>query len=256
MPNPVALVTGASRGIGKQVAIDLAAAGYDVVCVSRSSAARPGKLEGTIEETAELVRAQGRRAMPVAVDVRDEVEVARLAGIVYNEWGRCDLLVNNAGIAFATPALEDSTKRWRLVIDVNLHGPFYFLYYFAPRMAVGGGGHVVNISSQASVDPYAGLVSYTASKAALEALTGAIAHELAGRVSVNAIRLEVPVWSEGYEANFGDARADQLEHPVIMSDAVLWFARQPVTHSGHTFTIADLRERGAVRPQTLYHAPS
>jgi len=99
MSERVAVVTGASRGIGKRLSVDLAANGYDIVCTARSSSESPGKLPGTIDETASLVEAQGRKAMAVGLDVRDADAVQALAERVYSEWGRCDLLINNAAIA-------------------------------------------------------------------------------------------------------------------------------------------------------------
>jgi NAD(P)-dependent dehydrogenase (short-subunit alcohol dehydrogenase family) len=94
--------------------LGFARAGYDVVFTARSSEASRGRLPGTIEATAEEVRAAGRRAMPVALDVRDEAGVSALAERVLGEWGRCDLVVNNAALAPPKPALEDTTQRWRL----------------------------------------------------------------------------------------------------------------------------------------------
>jgi citronellol/citronellal dehydrogenase len=243
-------VTGASRGIGKRLCADLAAAGYDVVCTARSSDASRGGLPGTIEETAGLVRAAGRRALPVALDVRDEAGVAALAERVFGDWGRCDLLVNNAALAPPRPALEDSTKRWRLGVEVNVNGPFYFVYYFAPRMAKGD-ARIVNISSGASQAPDFGRAGYTTTKAALEAMTRALAHDLRGRVALNCIRLEVPVWTEGFAATLPPDVDFPFEDPIIMSDAVLWLARQPLDLTGEVLTIGELRARGAVRPFTL-----
>ncbi|MEX2080496.1 MAG: SDR family NAD(P)-dependent oxidoreductase [Dehalococcoidia bacterium] len=246
----VAVVTGASRGIGKQLCIDLAKNGYNVVVAARSSAESPGKLSGTIEETAELVRANGALAMAAPLDVRDEEAVARLAGQVWNEWGRCDLVVNNAAIAPPGASLEEPTKRWRLAMDVNVNGPFYLMYYFGPRMAVEGGGRVVNISSGASQAPQFGRASYTVTKSALESLTQCHAHELAGKVAVNCIRLELSVWSEGYTETLGDGDFSGFEDPVIMSDAVLWLAEQPISYSGNILTIGQMRDMGVVRPET------
>ena len=208
MTHPVALVTGASRGIGKRFCIDLARAGYDVVCTARSSQGSPGRLPGTIEETARLVVEEGRRALPVALDVRDEEAVAKLADRIYAEWGRCDLLVNNAALSPPKPALEDSTKRWRLGIDVNVNGPFYMVYYLAPRMVE------------------------------------------AGKVAVNCIRLEVAVWTEGFAATLPEDAPVQFEDAVIMSDALLWFAKQRIDYTGKVLSIAELREMGVVRPFT------
>lgn len=250
MSTPVAVVTGASRGIGRRLAVDLAASGYDVVCAARSSQKRPGRLPGTIEETAKEIQGRGRRAMPVPLDVRDEEAVAALARRVYDEWGRCDVLVNNAAVAPHKPALEDTTRHWRLAVDVNLNGPFYLMYHLAPRMAEAGGGRVVNISSGAAEMPEFGRASYMATKAALDALTRALAHDLCGRVAVNSIRLELLVWTEGFAATIAGDQALDFEDPVIMSDALLWLARQPLAYTGHVLTISELREKGVVRPKT------
>jgi len=249
MTNPVAVVTGASRGIGKQLCADLAAAGYNVVCAARSTADHPTALPGTVDETAELVRAYGRTAMPVALDVRDEEAVAALADRVYAEFGRCDLVVNNAAIAPPGPSLQAPARRWQLAVDVNLNGPFYMLYYFCPRMAPGE-GRVVNISSGASQSPEFGRASYTVTKRALEALTECMGFELGGKVAVNCIRLELSVWSEGYTATLPDMDFSNFEDPVIMSDVVLWLAQQPVAYTGKVLTIGELRSLGAVRPVT------
>jgi citronellol/citronellal dehydrogenase len=249
MANPVAVVTGASRGIGKQLCVDLAKAGYDVVAAARSSSDQPTKLPGTVDETVDLVRAEGRDGLAVALDVRDEEAVAKLADQVYGQFGRCDLLVNNAAIAVPGATLEQPTKRWRLAVDINLNGPLYLMYYFCPRMQAGE-GRVVNISSGASVMPEFGRISYTVTKRALEALTEGMAAELKGKVGVNCIRLELSVWSEGYTFTLPDQDFSDFEDPVIMSDATLWLAKQPVEFSGHVLTIADLRAKGAVRGVT------
>jgi NAD(P)-dependent dehydrogenase (short-subunit alcohol dehydrogenase family) len=116
---------------------------------------------------------------------------------VYDAFGRSDLVVNNAALAPPKAALEDSTKRWRLGVDVNVNGPFYLIYYFAPRMAAAGGGRIVNISSGAAQLPSFGRASYTTTKAALEAMTQALGHDLRKqKVAVNCIRLDFrPTWS-------------------------------------------------------------
>jgi NAD(P)-dependent dehydrogenase (short-subunit alcohol dehydrogenase family) len=246
----VALVTGASRGIGRRLCIDLAGHGFDVVCAARSTAGQRGALPGTVDETAEQVRKAGRRALAVAIDVRDDESVASLAQRVFDEFGRCDLLVNNAAVAPPRPALKDSTKRWRLGVDVNVNGPFYFIYHLAPRMIAAGGGRVVNVSSGAADSPEFGRASYMTTKAALEAMTRSLAHDLRGKVAVNCIRLELPVWTEGFAATLPEGVEFEFEDPVIMSDAVLWLAEQPIDYSGHILTIGELRARGAVRPVT------
>jgi citronellol/citronellal dehydrogenase len=251
MSTPVALVTGASRGIGKRLSIDLAKAGFDVVCAARTSQAAPGKLPGTVEETAEAVTRAGRRALPVALDVQDEDGVAALAERIYREWGRCDVLINNAAVAPPRPALADSVKRWRLAVDVNLNGPFYLMYHLCRRMAAGAGGRVINVSSGAAVTPSFGRPSYTATKLALEGLTQALGHELAGRVAVNCIRIDMPIWTEGFDATLpDDFDTSFFEDAVIMSDAVLWLVRQPLDYTAQILTLEELRAKKIVRPPT------
>lgn len=248
---PVAVVTGASRGIGKRLCADLASAGYDVVCTARTSSASPAKLPGTVEETAALVERAGRRAMPVALDVQDEAAVAALAERIYRVWGRCDLLVNNAAVAPPRPALEDSIKRWRLAVDVNLNGPFYAMYHLCPRMAVAGGGRVINVSSGAAVTPSFGRASYTATKLGLEGMTEALAHDLAGRVAVNCVRIDVPIWTEGFDVTLpADFDRSWFEDAVVMTDAVLWLAARDLDFTGKILTLGELRAQGVVRPPT------
>ena len=251
MTTPVALVTGASRGIGRRLCIDLARAGYDVVCAARSSNAHRSKLPGTVDETAAAVEQEGRRAMAVALDVQDEAAVAALVERLYRDWGRCDVLINNAAVAPPKPALDDSIKRWRLAMDVNVNGPFYLMYHLCPRMKAGGGGRVINVSSAAAVFPEFGRASYTASKLALEGMTQALAHDLRGAVAVNCIRIEIPIWTEGFDATLGnDADRSGFEDAAIMSDAVLWLLAQELTVTGRILTLGDLRAQGAVRAVT------
>ncbi len=248
---PVAVVTGASRGIGKRLCADLATAGYDVVCTARTSSASPAKLPGTVEETAALVEGAGRRAMPVALDVQDEVAIGALAERIYREWGRCDVLVNNAAVAPPRPALEDSIKHWRLAVDVNLNGPFYAMYHLCPRMAAAGGGRVINISSGAAVTPSFGRASYTATKLGLEGLTESLAHDLAGRVAVNCIRIDMPIWTEGFDVTLPpDFDRSWFEDAVIMTDAVLWLVARDLGFTGRILTLGELRAQGVVRPPT------
>jgi NAD(P)-dependent dehydrogenase (short-subunit alcohol dehydrogenase family) len=245
---PVAVVTGASRGIGKRLCVDLATWGYDVVCAARSSRDAPSRLPGTVEETAALVAARGRRAMAVALDVQNDTAVADTVARVYAEWGRCDLLINNAAVAPPRPALEDPIKRWRRAVDVNLNGPFYLMYHLCPRMADAGGGRVINVSSQAALMPEFGRPSYTATKLALEGLTRALAHELRGRVAVNCIRIDVAIWTEGFDATLPQGfDTSGFEDAVVMADAVRWLVEKDLSYTGHVLTLSELRARGVVR---------
>jgi NAD(P)-dependent dehydrogenase (short-subunit alcohol dehydrogenase family) len=248
MPTPVAFVTGASRGIGKRLCIDLAAAGYDIVCAARTTHDTPSKLPGTVDDTAAAVTKAGRRAIPVGLDVQDEGAVAKLADRIYDTWGRCDVLINNAAIAPPKPALQDSIRRWRLAVDVNVNGPFYLTYHLAPRMKE---GRIINVSSGAAVTPSFGRASYTATKLALEGMTQALAHDLKGQVAVNCIRIDMPIWTEGFDATLpDDFDTSGFEDAAVMTDAVRWLAAQERSYTGHVITLGELRSRGVVRPPT------
>jgi citronellol/citronellal dehydrogenase len=250
MTRPVVVITGASRGNGKQLAIDFAANGYDVACLARSARGAEGKLPGTIDETVAAVQEAGGKGLAVAVDVRSEEQVEEAAKQVYAEFGRCDVMINNAAVGIPGRTLEVSHKNWRLGVDININGSYYMTSSFGTRMRDSGEGRIINISTMVAWAPEFGRVNYMVTKRALEALTEATAYDLRGKVAANCIRLEVMVWTEGFTATLGDVDRTGFEHPVIMSDAALWIAKQPLEYTGHIVTIADLREMGVVRGVT------
>ena len=250
MTRPVVVITGASRGIGKQMAVDFAANGYDVACLARSARGAETKLPGTVDETAEAVEQAGGRALPLSVDIRSEEQVERAAERVYQEFGRCDVVINNAAVAGPGRTLELPSKSWRLGVDVNINGPYYMMMAFCPRMLAAGEGRVINVSSMVSQMPEFGRINYTVTKRALEAMTDGFAYELRGKIAVNCIRLELMVWSEGFASTLGETSKAGFEHPAVMSDAALWIACQPLDYTGHIVTIGELRDIGVVRGPT------
>lgn len=175
---PVAVVTGAAQGIGKCAAEVLARDGFDVVLFDLVDAA----------ETAAAVSARGARALQVTGDVSSESDVAGLVGAV-GEWGGpVDVLVNNAGVSFITPAEETSPSEWRRVLDVNLTGPFLLCLEFGRQMLQAGSGSIVNIASVAGIRGVSDRAAYNASKHGLVGLTRTLAGEWGGRgVRVNAV---------------------------------------------------------------------
>jgi NAD(P)-dependent dehydrogenase (short-subunit alcohol dehydrogenase family) len=195
-----AVITGAGRmrSIGRPVAVQLAAAGCDVVITGtgRSPERYPDDEKAVgwrdIESVADEIRRLGRRALPVVSDVSDEDAVEALAERVMTEFGRVDIVVNNAGSARGEDrcAIVDLDPRvWRGVLDVNLTGTFLMCRAFGRLLVKAGrGGSIVNISSIAGkrLSPFAG--AYAASKAAVHALTACMAQEVgAAGVRVNAI---------------------------------------------------------------------
>jgi len=120
-------------------------------------------------------------------------------------------------------------------------------------MREAGGGRVINVSSAAAAMPEFGRPSYTATKLALEGLTEALGHELRDRVAVNCIRIDLPIWSEGFAATLpSDYDTSRFEDAGIMSDAVLWLAAQELSFTGKILTLTALRRQGVVRPETVH----
>ncbi|QIS11989.1 SDR family NAD(P)-dependent oxidoreductase [Nocardia arthritidis] len=178
----VVVVTGGSRGLGREMVLAFAAAGADVVIASRKSAA-------CIALAEEVKSAHGRRALPVACNVSEWAQCDALVETVYAEFGRVDVLVNNAGLSPLYPSLDQVTEAlFDKVIGVNLKGPFRLSALIGTRMAAGDGGSIINISSTEAVHPDVFSVPYATAKAGLNALTLGLAQTFAPKVRVNTIQ--------------------------------------------------------------------
>ena len=242
----VAVVTGASRGIGRAIAVEFARAGADIVVSARSSESAPSKLPGTIEETAREVEATGRRAIAVPTDVTDEAQVQAMAQRALDEFGRVDILVNNAGISFPAPFSQTPLKRWDLVMSVNLRGPVMCTQAFLPRMLERGSGRIINISSYLAEVLMPGMMSYSVSKIALEKLTQALAAELQPKsIAVNALRIEMNIATEGWQFRNPNIDYSDWEKPEAASEATLWLATRDPSYTGRVVTIAEIRQQMA-----------
>jgi NAD(P)-dependent dehydrogenase (short-subunit alcohol dehydrogenase family) len=177
----VALVTGATRGIGRAIAEGLAAAGATVVVSSRKADA----CRATAEE---ITKATGVAAVPLALHVGNWETIEPAIDRVYADLGRLDVLVNNAGIAPLAPTLASvSETLFDKTIEVNLKGPFRLMAVAGARMAAAGGGSIVNISSIGALRPSPAEAMYAAAKNGLNALTMAFAQEYAPHVRVNCV---------------------------------------------------------------------
>ena len=175
---PVALVTGAARGIGRQVALTLAERGYTIAA---NDLAEP-------DETLEELGRNGAGTLSVIGDVSNENVVREMVAKVVGEFGRVDVLVNNAGLMAIEPAEETSSEDWRRMLEVNLTGPFLMSREFGKVMLEQGFGSIVNVSSVAGLLGVADRAAYNASKHGLIGLTRTLAAEWGGRgVRSNAV---------------------------------------------------------------------
>lgn len=221
----VAVITGASRGIGEAIAHAYAGAGAAVVLASR-------KLDN-VQPVAEAIAGAGGRALAVACHTGDQAQVEKLIARAAETFGPVNIVVNNAATnPHYGSLLEASGEIWDKTLQVNLKGYFWLCRAAAPGMLAGGGGKIINITSIAGVAPAAGMGVYSVTKAAVIALTEALAQELGPQgVQVNAIapgviktRFSTALWSNERIAGAVIQRAGRLGEPDDIAGAALFLA--------------------------------
>jgi NAD(P)-dependent dehydrogenase (short-subunit alcohol dehydrogenase family) len=223
----VAVVTGGSRGMGREMVLAFAEAGADVVIASR-------KLDACEAVVAEVTdRFPERRALAVAAHVGRWEDCNQLADAAYDHFGKVDILVNNAGMSPLYDSLVNvSEELYDKVLSVNLKGPFRLMALVGDRMARGDGGSIINVSSIASIRPTPVETAYAAAKAGLNALTVAYAHAYGPKVRVNCIvagpfltdiskAWDLDVFNARVQANYALGRGGEPDEIV---GAALYFA--------------------------------
>jgi NAD(P)-dependent dehydrogenase (short-subunit alcohol dehydrogenase family) len=211
----VAVVTGASRGIGRAIAIELAGAGAKLALASRDQA--------KLAETLSLVRAAGADAETYLCDVRDETQVRQLAEQVKTRFGAAHILVNNAGTAIRKNVIDFSFEEWRLLTDTNITGVFLMCKYMVPLMKGQGYGRIINLTSIMAHVSSTGRGVYSATKHAVLGLTRALALELVDE------KINVVAISPGFIATDLTAplRADPEKNAALMAHTPMHRWGQP-----------------------------
>lgn len=227
----VAIVTGGSRGIGKAIALAMAGEGADVVVAARTETDEQSRIPGTIHQTADMIRALGRRALPVRVDVSSEEDVEEMVRQALSEFGKVDVLVNNAGVFPVGPFIDIPIRRWDLAIRVNLRGYFLCTKAVLPHMIERKSGSIINISSWMGKEASPGYVTYAVTKAGIESLTKGLAEELREyNISVNSLSPAAAVDTEGlrYSGYAESADAQEMlqkpEPPELMAEVAVFLA--------------------------------
>ncbi len=245
----VAVVTGASRGIGRAIAEALAAAGAAVVVSSRKQAG--------VDAVAEAIRAAGGQALAVAAHTGDGEAVSQLIARAVDAFGSLDILVNNAATnPHFGPLLTAEESHWSKILDVNVVGYFRTAKAAAPHMQARGGGKIINIASIAGLTPLEGMGVYSASKAAVIMLTRALALELASaNIQVNAVapglvktRFSQALWDNpALSAKvLGAIPARRMASPEEIAAAVLFLASPAADFITGEVLVMDGGQRWAV----------
>ena len=235
----VALVTGASRGIGKALAVRLAREGADVVVAAKSEQSTE-RLPGSVHQTADEIRALGRRAIAVPTDVRDEEAVRRMIERAIEEFGRLDILINNAGAIWLQPILQTPAKRFDLVMGVNVRAAYLTCHYALPHMVKQKWGHVLNMCPRLSTKPSPGKVAYMISKLGMAYVAlGLAAEHAADNVAGNTLWPRTIIETQA-SINWNMADRSQWRTPEILCDASMAiFAQEPRTSTGRQWIDED-----------------
>jgi citronellol/citronellal dehydrogenase len=238
MRDKIAIVTGASRGIGRNIAVEFAREGATVVVAARTEQENE-KLPGTIYSVAKEIEqlGTGGRALPLRLNLIDDDSVHALAEKVFAEFGRVDVLVNNAGVRPITHALDLPMRHFDLVWKVNVRGAFILTQLVVPRMLERGSGSVINISSRAARGGMEGRLIYTMTKRADELMMETLEVEEGGKgVQFFSLQPSRLVVSAGARLTGMVREGMEVEAPEAMGQAAIWLATQaPPELSGKHF---------------------
>jgi citronellol/citronellal dehydrogenase len=242
----VAIVTGASRGVGAATSVALAEAGCRVACAARSTREAPQRTAGTLDETLDRVKAAGAEGLAVPTNLADRDAVRAMVARTVDHFGGVDVLINNAAVQFIGD-LEQPEHRHDLTFAVNYWAPYVAIKEAYPHMERRGGGSIVNVSSLAALIPFPDMLSYGASKVALERLTLDVARVLQPKgIAANVFRIDIAVASEGFVANTPGVDRSDWEPCEVAAEGILWMIRQPVGYTGRRESMYHLREREGI----------
>ena len=205
----IAMVTGASRGLGKDIAVSLARAGAFTVATARTETDSDSNIPGSLERTVQLMKEAGGDGIAMRCDVAREEDIESVIAKIVDSYGKLDILVNNAGIQTPGTILSMQPRHFDLSYRINVRGPYMLCRAVLPQMVNIGKGHIVNISSGAAIGPgegpyrgefvqSGGGTTYGTSKAALERFTQGLAAEMySSNISVTTLSPSKPEWTEG-----------------------------------------------------------
>lgn len=216
----VAIITGSSRGIGREIALGLARAGWNIVVAAKSTQSTD-KLPGSIHTVAQEIEALGTHALPVQIDVRDDGQIESMVAKTLERFGRIDLLVNNAGALHWQGILETPAKRFDLVLGVNARAAFLCARAVLPAMIQQHAGHIINMSPPIDLKLLPGKIAYAISKLGMTLLTHGLADEVKQyNIAVNAL-WPVTIIESQASINWKLGRPEMWRKPQILVDCVL-----------------------------------
>jgi citronellol/citronellal dehydrogenase len=241
----IAVITGASRGIGRAIALGLARQGCNIVIAAKSTASTE-RLPGSIHTVAKEIQDLGAQALAVQVDVREAEQIDAMVARTVERFGRVDILINNAGALWWQPVLETPVKRFDLVMGVNARATFLASRAVLPHMIARRWGHIINMSPPIDLSIVPGKVAYFISKFGMTLIAHGLAEEVRpSNIAVNSLWPVTIVESQA-SINFGMGSREMWRTPEILVDCVLRLVqKEPGAVTGRALLDEDfLREEG------------
>lgn len=239
-------ITGASRGIGKAIALKAAKDGANIVIAAKTTQAHP-KLPGTIYTAAEEIEAAGGKALPCVVDVRDEQQISSAVQMAVEKFGGIDILVNNASAISLTNTLETPTKRVDLMMNVNTRGTYLTSKACIPYLKKSKVAHILNLSPPLNLNPlwFKQHCAYTIAKYGMSMCVLGMAEEFKGEIAVNALWPKTAIHTAAMDMLGGSGVESQCRKVDIIADAAYSIFKKPKSFSGN-FIIDEniLKEEG------------
>ena len=240
--NKTLFITGASRGIGLAIALRAARDGANVAVAAKTETPHP-KLEGTIYTAAEEIEKAGGRALPLVVDVRDEVAVKNAIDRTAEKFGGIDIVVNNASAVSRTPVAETDMKRYDLMQAINTRGTFMVSKYAIPYLEKAANPHILMNSPPLDMQEkwFAGSTGYSIAKYGMSLVALGLAGELRGKIAVNALWPRVTIATAAIKNLLGGERVMRMSRtPEIMADAAYAIFNKPSRQCSGNFFIDDV----------------
>lgn len=247
--NKTVLITGASRGIGKAIALKLAAAGANIAVAAKTVEEHP-KLAGTIHTAAEEINKAGGSALPFQLDVRDENAIQKVVTEVAAAFGGIDILINNASAINLSSSETIDPKRYDLMHDINVRGTFYMSQACIPYLKKAANPHILNLSPPISLEPkwFGKHLAYTMSKYGMSMIVTGLSQELKKyKIAVNALWPKTTIATAAVQNILGGEQLiKRSRKPEIVADAAFYILREPSAESTGNFFIDEdvLRKHG------------
>ena len=230
LKNKTAFITGASRGIGKAIALRLAKEGVNIVVAAKSITENP-KLGGTIFSAAAEIEAMGAKALPIACDIRDELQIEKAVGQAIETFGGIDILINNASAISLTPTEQTEAKRFDLMYDINVRGTFMISKACLPHLKKSDNPHIITLSPPLNMDMkwFSSHLAYTISKYDMTMITLGLAAEYKkDKIAANCLWPRTTIATAAVQNLLGgDALMKMSRKPAILADAAYYILIKP-----------------------------